>query len=55
MTLEELLQVLKYLLKKGLIHGDCLTVTGKTLEENLKEVSDLKLNQDIIKTIEKPN
>ena len=46
--------VLKYLLKKGLIHGDCLTVTGKTLEENLKEVSDLKLDQDVIKTIENP-
>ena len=46
--------VLKYLLKKGLIHGECLTVTGKTLEENLKEVSDLKLNQDVIKTIENP-
>ena len=46
--------VLKYLLKKGLIHGECLTVTGKTLEENLKEVNDLKLNQDVIKTIENP-
>ncbi|MDB2355389.1 dihydroxy-acid dehydratase, partial [Flavobacteriaceae bacterium] len=46
--------VLKYLLKKGLIHGECLTVTGKTLEENLNEVSDLKLNQNVIKTIEKP-
>ena len=46
--------VLKYLLKKGLIHGECLTVTGKTLEENLKEVSDLKLGQDVIKTIENP-
>jgi dihydroxy-acid dehydratase len=46
--------VLKYLLKKGLIHGECLTVTGKTLEENLKEVSDLKLDQDVIKTIENP-
>jgi dihydroxy-acid dehydratase len=46
--------VLKYLLKKGLIHGDCLTVTGKTLEENLKEVGDLKMDQDIIKTIENP-
>jgi len=46
--------VLKYLHKKGLIHGECLTVTGKTLEENLKEVSDLKLNQDVIKTIENP-
>ena len=46
--------VLKYLHKKGLIHGECLTVTGKTLDENLKEVSDLKLNQDVIKTIENP-
>jgi len=46
--------VLKYLLKKGLIYGECLTVTGKTLEENLKEVSDLKLGQDVIKTIENP-
>jgi len=46
--------VLKYLLKKGLIHGECLTVTGKTLKENLNEVSDLKLNQDVIKTIENP-
>ena len=46
--------VLKYLLKKGLIHGECLTVTGKTLEENLKDVSDLKIGQDVIKTIEKP-
>ena len=46
--------VLKYLLKKGLIYGECLTVTGKTLEENLKEVSDLKMDQDVIKTIENP-
>ena len=46
--------VLKYLLKKGLIHGECITVTGKTLEENLKDVSDLKIGQDVIKTIEKP-
>jgi dihydroxy-acid dehydratase len=27
--------VMKYLLKQGLLHGDCLTVTGKTLAENL--------------------
>ena len=46
--------VLKYLLKKGLIHGDCLTVTGHTLEENLKNVDDLKANQDVIKTVENP-
>ncbi len=44
--------VLKYLLKKGLIHGDCITVTGQTLEENLKNVKDLKVNQDVIKTVE---
>jgi dihydroxy-acid dehydratase len=46
--------VLKYLLGKGLIHGDCMTVTGKTLAENLAEVDDLTEGQDVIKTIEKP-
>ena len=46
--------VLKYLLKKGLLHGDCLTVTGKTLAENLIDVDDLKKGQDIIKPIEEP-
>lgn len=30
---------LKYLFEKGLLHGDCLTVTGKTLEENLKDIT----------------
>ena len=46
--------VLKYLLKKGLLHGDCLTVTGKTLAENLLDVSDLSEGQDVIKPIENP-
>jgi dihydroxy-acid dehydratase len=46
--------VLKYLLDKGLIHGDCLTVTGKTLKENLKNVEPLSANQEVIKTIENP-
>ncbi|WP_178990483.1 dihydroxy-acid dehydratase [Winogradskyella schleiferi] len=46
--------VLKYLLKKGLIHGDCLTVTGKTIAENLLDVDDLKEGQDVIKPIEEP-
>jgi dihydroxy-acid dehydratase len=46
--------VLKYLLKKGLIHGDCLTVTGKTIAENLLDVADLKEGQDVIMPIEKP-
>ena len=46
--------VLKYLLKKGLLHGDCLTVTGKTLAENLLDVEDLTEGQDIIKPLESP-
>ena len=46
--------VLKYLLEKGYLHGDCLTVTGKTLSENLKEVNAINFdNQDIIHPIEK--
>ena len=47
--------VLKYLLKKGLIHGDCLTVTGKTLAENVAGVPDLEFeNQKVIFPIENP-
>ncbi|MDT8861858.1 dihydroxy-acid dehydratase [Alkalihalobacillus sp. MEB130] len=40
--------VMKLLLEKGLLHGDCLTVTGKTLEENLAEVPHLTEGQKII-------
>ena len=46
--------VLKYLLKKGYLHGDCLTVTGNTLSENLDEVKDLTFQQDIIRPCETP-
>ncbi|MET2983809.1 dihydroxy-acid dehydratase [Aureibaculum conchae] len=46
--------VLKYLLVKGLLHGDCLTVTGKTLAENLLDVPDLAENQDVVKPLENP-
>jgi dihydroxy-acid dehydratase len=46
--------VLKYLLKKGLLHGDCLTVTGKTLAENLLEVDNLSEGQDVIKPLDQP-
>ena len=47
--------VMKYLLEKGLLHGDCLTVTGKTLAENLKDIPSLDFNkQDIILPLEKP-
>ena len=46
--------VMKYLLSKGLIHGDCLTVTGKTVAENLANVQDLSKDQDVIRTVENP-
>jgi dihydroxy-acid dehydratase len=47
--------VMKYLLQKGLLHGDCLTVTGKTLAENLAEVPDLNFDtQKIILPVENP-
>jgi dihydroxy-acid dehydratase len=46
--------VLKYLLEKGLINGNCLTVTGKTMAENLKEISELKVGQVVIKPLENP-
>ena len=46
--------VLKYLLKKGYLHGDCLTVTGNTLSENLDEVEELTFQQDVIRPCENP-
>lgn len=46
--------MLKYLLNKGLLHGDCLTVTGKTLAENLEPLPGLKKGQDVIQTLENP-
>jgi len=44
--------VMKYLLEKKLLHGDCLTVTGKTLEENLKDISSLKKGQKVFLPLE---
>ncbi|MBB5172596.1 dihydroxy-acid dehydratase [Texcoconibacillus texcoconensis] len=46
--------VMKTLLEEGLLHGDCLTVTGKTLAENLAEAPDLKEGQEIIKPLSEP-
>ena len=47
--------VLKYLLDEGLLHGDCLTVTGQTVAENLKDVkSIMDYNQPIIKKLSEP-
>ena len=45
--------VMKYLLKEGLLHGDCLTVTGKTVAENLSEIPDLSDGQEVIHEIQK--
>jgi dihydroxy-acid dehydratase len=47
--------VMKYLLEKGLLHGDCLTITGKTVAENLADLPSLDFeSQKIVFPIEKP-
>ncbi len=47
--------VMKYLLNKGLLHGNCMTVTGKTIAENLADVKEVDFTtQDIIYPLEKP-
>ena len=46
--------VLKKLDDKGLLHGDCLTVTGKTLHENLNSMSIPESEQNIVKPVESP-
>lgn len=46
--------VMKLLLEEGLLHGDCLTVTGKTIAENLEEVAGLKEGQEVIRSVKAP-
>ena len=46
--------VMKYLYENGLIHGDCITCTGKTIAENLKDVKHLKEGQDVIMPLDNP-
>lgn len=46
--------VMKFLLKEGFLHGDCMTVTGKTIAENLEELPGLKEGQQVMMPIEKP-
>ncbi len=46
--------LMKMLLDKGLLHGDCLTVTGKTLAENLRDVKPYPAGQDIIHGFDNP-
>ena len=46
--------VQKMLLREGFLHGDCMTVTGKTLAENLADVPDLSEGQKVIMPVENP-
>jgi len=47
--------VMKYLLNEGLLHGDCLTVTGKTVAENLADVTPInEIDQPIVRTLDNP-
>jgi dihydroxy-acid dehydratase len=47
-------QVMKVLLKAGLLHGDCITITGRTIAEELADVPDVpRADQEVIRTIDK--
>lgn len=46
--------VMKELLKAGLLHGDCMTITGKTVAQNLAEVPDLQPDNPVIRPVSKP-
>lgn len=46
--------LMKYLLREGLLDGNCMTVTGRTLGENLEEVDDLAPGQDVIRPLDNP-
>ena len=46
--------LMKRMLDRGLLHGDCLTVTGKTLAENLADVGDYPAGQDVIRAFDNP-
>ena len=46
--------VMKYLLAKGYLNGDCMTVTGRTMAENLRDLPELAPGQDVVHTIEQP-
>jgi dihydroxy-acid dehydratase len=46
--------LMKLLLDRGLLHGDCLTVTGKTVAENLRDVQPYPTNQDVIRPFDNP-
>ena len=49
-----LVPLMKRLLEKGMLHGDCLTVTGKTMEENLRNAGDYPTGQEIVRPFSDP-
>ena len=46
--------VLKFMLENGMLHGECLTVTGKTIAENLSDLPSLKAGQKVVKSLQDP-
>lgn len=46
--------VLKFMLENDMLHGDCMTITGKTLAENIANVDSLKEGQDLIRPLDNP-
>ena len=46
--------VLKFMLENGMLHGECLTVTGKTIAENLADLPSLKPGQKVVKSLQDP-
>ncbi|HZT69351.1 MAG TPA: dihydroxy-acid dehydratase [Terriglobia bacterium] len=46
--------VMKLLLSEGVLHGDCVTVTGKTVEENLRDLPNLRAGQEIVRAFSNP-
>ncbi len=46
--------VMKYLLREGMLNGECMTVTGRTLAENLADAPDLDAGQEILRTLDNP-
>jgi dihydroxy-acid dehydratase len=46
--------VMKFMLEKGMLHGDCMTVTGKTIAENLADLPSLKAGQEVLRPLDNP-
>lgn len=46
--------VMKYLLQVGLLHGDCLTVTGRSVADNVKDLPGLQAGQDVVRSVDDP-